>query len=121
MLDNTTTPTPEVSLEDVTREALIPATVTHDTATCPTWDAFLEHSLDGNKSRIAFLQRAVGYALCGETGEPCMVILHGSGVGKTTCLNVITALLDRECTKNTSFETLMACNSEGIPYQGKRI
>lgn len=114
MLDNTTIPTPEVSLEDTTREALIPklATVNHDPATCPTWDAFIEKSMSGNKSSIAFLQRAVGYALCGDTGEPCVFILHGSGVGKTTCHNVITTLLDRECIRNTSFE--MAPNQERI-------
>jgi putative DNA primase/helicase len=36
-------------------------------APCPTWERFLDRTMDGNADKIAFLQRAAGYSLTGIT------------------------------------------------------
>jgi putative DNA primase/helicase len=63
-------------------------------ATCPVWDAYLDRVMRGDKARINFLQRAVGYALTGLTTEHCVFFLYGTGAnGKTTFVNTIHAML----------------------------
>ena len=62
--------------------------------TAPTWSAFLDRVLAGNKELTAYLQRAVGYTLTGEVSEQCLFFLHGSGAnGKTTFIQTILAML----------------------------
>lgn len=70
------------------------APVAHDaTATCPTFLAFLERVLPDPEVR-AFIRRAVGYSLTGETCEQCLFFLHGGGAnGKSTLLTVIQAMM----------------------------
>jgi P4 family phage/plasmid primase-like protien len=70
------------------------APVTFDpTATAPTFLAFLERVLPDADVR-AFVQRAVGYSLTGETCEQCLFFLHGGGAnGKSTLLTVLQALM----------------------------
>jgi putative DNA primase/helicase len=59
----------------------------------PTWAAFLERILPDPELR-AFLQRAVGYSLTGDTGEQVLFFLHGRGCnGKSTLLETLRALL----------------------------
>jgi P4 family phage/plasmid primase-like protien len=61
-------------------------------ATCPRFDAFLERIIPDANVR-AFLQRAVGYSLTGETSEQCLLFLHGSGAnGKSTFLAILQEL-----------------------------
>lgn len=68
-------------------------------ARCPTWIAFLESILctaDGTPKMalIDFLQRAIGYALTGDTREQVIFFLWGQGNnGKSTLLNIIKAML----------------------------
>jgi putative DNA primase/helicase len=62
-------------------------------ATAPTFLAFLERVLPDEDVR-AFMQRAVGYSLTGDTSEQCLFFLHGGGAnGKSTLLAVIQALV----------------------------
>ncbi len=76
-------------------------------AQCPIWWAFLERVLDNNGPMIEFLQKAVGYALTGDTREQCLFFLYGLGAnGKSTFLEVIQALLGDYATQTTS-ETFM--------------
>ena len=64
------------------------------TATCPTWDAFLERVLPDPAVR-AFVRRAVGYALTGSVREQCLFFLYGLGAnGKSTLITTLLALLD---------------------------
>ena len=64
---------------------------------------------------INFLQRAIGYALTGDTREQCLFILHGNGSnGKSTLLNAITAMFGEDYAINTPTETLMARKGEGV-------
>ena len=63
-------------------------------ATCPGWLAFLERIMAGNEGLIAFLQRAIGYALTGSTRAQVMCILYGEGSnGKSTFLETVHHLL----------------------------
>jgi putative DNA primase/helicase len=63
-------------------------------ATCPTWEAFLHKIMGGKEELIEFLQRSVGYSLTGDISEHVMFILYGSGRnGKSTFANTIRDML----------------------------
>ena len=49
------------------------------TATCPTWDRFLQTVTSNDAELISFLQSAVGYTLTGMTSEQCLFFLFGTG------------------------------------------
>jgi putative DNA primase/helicase len=54
------------------------------------WLQFLSEIFDGDEELIAFLQRAAGYALTGETREHKMLFLYGTGRnGKSVFLNTL--------------------------------
>ena len=57
---------------------------------CPRWITFLDEIFEGNQELIDYLQRAIGYSMCGETIEQMMFILLGNGKnGKSVLLNVL--------------------------------
>ncbi|HUX21788.1 MAG TPA: phage/plasmid primase, P4 family [Spirochaetia bacterium] len=59
-------------------------------AECPRWKGFLREITGGNEELIAFIAKAAGWALTGNTSEQAMFILHGNGAnGKSTFLNVL--------------------------------
>jgi putative DNA primase/helicase len=63
-------------------------------AKAPKWDAFLGRIFADNVAVIDFVQRAAGYSLTGDTGEQCLLILHGSGAnGKSVLLEVLGRML----------------------------
>lgn len=65
-------------------------------APAPTWERFLAEVMGGSKPLVAFLRRAVGYSLTGDTSERVLLILWGSGAnGKTTFSETLRRLLDR--------------------------
>lgn len=60
-------------------------------AKCPRWERFLQEVFDDygaeKAAMVDFLQRAVGYALTGNTSEHVLFILYGQGAnGKSTFL-----------------------------------
>ena len=58
------------------------------------WQWFLSWAMNGRQDLVEFLQRAVGYAITGDTSEQVFFLLHGTGAnGKTTFLNVIEQVL----------------------------
>ena len=62
-------------------------------ATCPTWDRFLERVLPDSPTRV-FMQRLAGYCLTGNVSERILVILHGYGRnGKSVFLRVLQSIL----------------------------
>lgn len=95
-------------------------------ATCPTWHEFLKRVMDGNDEMIAYLQRAIGYTLTGDTSEQIMFFLHGRGKnGKSTFVETLSALMGDYGLK-TSTETLMSKKQPGISndvaaLKGKRF
>jgi putative DNA primase/helicase len=71
--------------------------ITKATAVAPApgrperWLAFLHEVFDGDADLIAFMQRAAGYALTGETREHKLLFLYGTGRnGKSVFLDVLT-------------------------------
>lgn len=82
------------------REDLITrlAPVDYDPAAeAPRWQAFLHRVMDGNAEMMAFLQRASGYSLTGDTREDCFFLLVGSGWnGKSTYLEAVCSMLGGE-------------------------
>lgn len=64
------------------------------TATCPTWEAFIDQAMGGNKELAAYIKQAVGYSLTTVTVEHALFFLYGTGAnGKSTFLNILRALL----------------------------
>ncbi|NTV12349.1 MAG: hypothetical protein HGA96_00200 [Desulfobulbaceae bacterium] len=77
------------------------------TATCVTWQSFLERIMEEDHEMLSFLQRAVGYALTGDAGEQSMIIFHGSGAnGKSTFLETVSGILS-DYAMQTPTETLL--------------
>ena len=64
-------------------------------ATCPRWLKFMDEIMDGDKDRIRFLQKAIGYAMSGDTRLECMFILYGatSRNGKGTTMETVLRIL----------------------------
>ena len=64
-------------------------------AVCPRWLKFMDEIMDGDKDRIRFLQKAIGYAMSGDTRLECMFILYGatSRNGKGTTMETILRIL----------------------------
>lgn len=63
-------------------------------AQCPQWERFLTEIFAGDAELIAFVQRALGYSLTGDTSEQCLFLPYGSGAnGKSTMLRVVQEIL----------------------------
>jgi P4 family phage/plasmid primase-like protien len=115
-------------------------------AVCPTWEAFLwrimggsnpsddleddaasvleaRHRADDRATRlIAFLQRAIGYSLTGQTKEQCFFLLYGSGSnGKSTFLEVLQALLHEYAQSTPSASLIVKERHDGIPNDIARL
>ncbi|MCE9604439.1 MAG: DUF5906 domain-containing protein [Planctomycetia bacterium] len=63
-------------------------------AECPRWIKFVNEVMDGKEDMVAYLQKAVGYSLTGETKEEALFVLYGDGAnGKSTFVETISALM----------------------------
>lgn len=82
------------------------------TATCPQFLTFLDQVTGGDKTKMSYLQRVVGYTLTGLTDEQCLFFLYGSGAnGKSVFLSIVRELLGGELARQTPSETLMVKKS----------
>ena len=115
-------------------------------APCPTWKRFLWRIMGGTtleedteemstseleqrqaaddraQRLVAFLQRAIGYSLTGDTREQCLFVLHGSGAnGKSTFLEVLQALLGDYAQSTPSASLLAKSRPDGIPNDIGRL
>lgn len=64
-------------------------------ADCPRWERFIDEIMCGDADTARFLQKALGYALSGDTAMECFFILYGSTTrnGKTTLSETVAHLL----------------------------
>ena len=63
-------------------------------ASCPRWLQFLAEVFSNDQELIAYIQRAVGYSLSGDTREQKLFLCHGGGTnGKSVFLATIGKLL----------------------------
>lgn len=106
-------PRTTLNLKDVTVHAPDPAqyismqlgTRYNDAAMCPTWLQFIHDIFSGDSTTIAFVQRAIGYSLTGDTSEQKMFLCYGEGTnGKSVLLKTLMALLG-DYAGNASFAT----------------
>lgn len=90
-------------------------------AACPLWLSFLDRIMAGNQTMIAYLRRAVGYALTGSTREQCLFILYGTGAnGKSVFLETLSSLLN-DFAMRTPTDTLLVKRAGGIPNDVARL
>lgn len=90
-------------------------------ATCPTWIAFLKTITGENPALQAFLQRAVGYSLTGQTTEQAFFLLYGTGAnGKSTFIETLRTLLG-DYAKQADFGTFLARPTGGAREDVARL
>lgn len=91
-------------------------------ATCPTWTAFLSQVMAGSEALASYLQRAVGYALTGSTGEQAMFLLYGTGAnGKSTFLEALRDLFGDYGRQTDPATFLARQHSDRIPNDIARL
>lgn len=96
-------------------------------AECPTWRAFLDRVLDGDREIERFICRLVGYCLTGSTQEHVLPFLYGKGSnGKSALLNTILSLMGEEYGMKAPPDLLMAKKGQSHPTEradlfGKRF
>jgi putative DNA primase/helicase len=82
-------------------------------AGCQLWLTFLDRIMAGNTDLIAFLQRAVGYSLTGDTSEQCLFLLYGTGAnGKSVFVRTLARLFG-DYANEASFETFLVRRGGG--------
>jgi len=72
----------------------------------PRWSEFIDEITCGKKDIAKYIQRALGYSICGEAKEECMFIAYGKTTrnGKGTLFNTIYDILgDYSATMPASF------------------
>ncbi len=85
-----------------------------ESAKAPTWERFLERILPDGRVR-AFVRRAAGYSLSGDTGEQVLFLLWGGGAnGKSTFVETL-MLAAGDYSMKTPAETLLARREGAIP------
>jgi len=96
-------------------------------AQCPQWLEFLETIFNWNYDIIGFTQRAIGYALTGDTSEQCLFLPYGLGEnGKSTLIDAVQTLLG-DYAQTADFETFLIKKNDGgirndiARMQGKRF
>lgn len=90
-------------------------------AKAPIWCAFLDKVMDGDLAMIAFLQRAVGYCLTGNTSEQCLFIAYGNGAnGKSVFLRTLRELLG-DYGRYCPTETLLVKRNDGVSNDIARL
>lgn len=93
------------------REDYITAVIPHNynpKAQCPRFLKFLQATFGGDKALIAFVQRALGYSLTGDTSEKCMLLAYGpTDTGKTTLLTTAASVMGAGYAGGIKVESLM--------------
>lgn len=81
-------------------------------ATSPRWAGVLHDATGGDEDLLAFLARAFGYTLTGDTGEEVLFFPHGpAATGKSTVLEALKATLG-DYAATADFETFLARKGE---------
>lgn len=82
---------------------------------CPKWEKFLGEILPNGEIR-QYIQRAVGYSLCGNVDEQCFFLLYGTGSnGKSTFIETITYMLGNYAAKMSTATVMAGKRQAGAP------
>lgn len=89
-------------------------------AECPNWLSFLGLVTSHDTGLQAYLQKAVGYSLTGNTGAQVLFLLYGLGQnGKGTFTNTLRALLDGYACRLDAEDLMLADHHQkGGPKEG---
>lgn len=72
------------------------------------WEQFLMEIMDGDTELVEFLQRAVGYAMTGDTREQCLFFCYGRGSnGKSTLFELLRDLFG-DYAQQSDFSTFLS-------------
>jgi putative DNA primase/helicase len=97
------------------------------TARSELWERYLSDVTNGDAELAAYLQRAVGYALCGEASERAFFFLYGpGGTAKSTFIDVIAAAFGEYHSATSSDTWLVQTHTGGnrgdlVRLAGKRL
>ncbi len=84
-------------------------------ATDEDWERVLSEACGGSPDLIAFLARALGYSITGDTSEEKLFFIHGPAAsGKSTVIEAVKAALG-DYAVTTDFETFLKRNQVGCP------
>lgn len=90
-------------------------------ATCPRWNQFVQEITGNDQCLAAYLQRAVGYSLTGDSREQCVFFCHGSGSnGKSVFLEVLQSLIGQYAI-NSRIEAFTVKSNSGVPNDIARL
>jgi putative DNA primase/helicase len=85
----------------------------HPAARSDLWQRFLLEATGEHDALAAFLRRAVGYSLTGDTGEEVLFFIHGpEAAGKSTFIEAIKAALG-DYARTADFETFLQKRGDG--------
>jgi putative DNA primase/helicase len=85
----------------------------HPAARSGLWQRFLREATGEHDALAAFLRRAVGYSLTGDTGEEVLFFIHGpEAAGKSTFIEAIKAALG-DYARTADFETFLQKRGDG--------
>ena len=80
----------------------------------PLWTQLLEKVTVGDEAMQRYIQKALGYALSGDTSEQAIFILYGTGSnGKSTLLNIFSDLMNTYA-QSTPSDTFMQKKNESV-------
>ena len=91
----------------------------HEGLHCDRFDAFIDEITSGDRERGVYLQKALGYSLCGVNSEECLFILYGATTrnGKSTLMeSVVSVMGSYACTSNPETVAQKPLNS-GAPSE----
>lgn len=81
-------------------------------AMCPRWTQFIDEVFNHDEELIAYVQRAIGYSLTGDTREHALFLCYGGGKnGKSVFLSTLSKLYG-DFGATTSFATFEAGNRD---------
>lgn len=90
-------------------------------ATCPRFEATVATLVNHDQEMVSYLQRALGSALCGDTRDQAIYILHGGGQnGKSTILDAVAYVLG-DYAKPADPQIIMRRRERGIPLDLARL
>jgi putative DNA primase/helicase len=101
--DGTTMPhAPELRLTKLCPTRYIPG------ARSELWERFLEDVFLGDRELIAYMQRALGYSITGETREQKLFICYGTGAnGKTTLFEIVRGVVGSDYVRTVPTRVLL--------------
>ena len=82
-------------------------------AKCPMFDAFINEIMGGDQEMVAFLARATGYSLSGDTTIQAMFFLHGDGSNGKSVFTEVLRHVAGSYSQNASFDTFVLQKNDG--------